>query len=93
MPALVSPIPGQCTRNVVGNGEGNKVTEIIFAGNGVYYASGLRGDNFSKPQALVCVRSWVKCLQSLSPTSLQNAVTVTGNTAELAGGLQLCRAN
>jgi hypothetical protein len=36
-------------RNVAGNGVGNKVTNTIFTGNGVYYSSGLRGDNFSKP--------------------------------------------
>jgi hypothetical protein len=32
MPTLVSPVPGQCTRNV-GNGKGNKVTETIFIGS------------------------------------------------------------
>jgi hypothetical protein len=32
MPALVSPIPGQCIRNVTGNSEGNEATETIFTG-------------------------------------------------------------
>jgi hypothetical protein len=41
----------------------------------------------------MCVRSWVKYLQDLPLTPLQNVVTVTGNIAELAGGLQLYRAN
>jgi hypothetical protein len=33
MPTLVSLVPGQCTRNVVGNDEGNKVIETIFTGS------------------------------------------------------------
>jgi hypothetical protein len=33
IPTLVSPVPGQSTRNVVGNSEGSKVTETIFTGN------------------------------------------------------------
>jgi hypothetical protein len=76
---------GVCTK------EGNKVTETIFTG--VYYASRLREDNFSNSWALISVRSWIKYLQSLSPIPLQNAVTIIGNIAELAGGLQPCRAS
>jgi hypothetical protein len=30
MPTLVSPFHSQCSRNVAGNGEGNKVTEITL---------------------------------------------------------------
>jgi hypothetical protein len=37
----------------------------FYRKQGVYYATGLRGDNFSKPWALICVRSLVKYLQSL----------------------------
>jgi hypothetical protein len=33
MPTLLSPVAGQCTRNIVGNGEGNKVMETIFTGS------------------------------------------------------------
>jgi hypothetical protein len=35
MPTLVSPIPGQSTRNVVGNDEGNKITEITLQEAGI----------------------------------------------------------
>jgi hypothetical protein len=58
---------------------------------GVYYDRGLRGDNFSKPWALICVSGAGLNTYSLSPNPLQNVVMVTGNTAELAGSLQLCR--
>jgi hypothetical protein len=47
IPTLVSPIPSQCSRNVAGNGKGNKVTETIFTGSREFIM--LRGDNFSKP--------------------------------------------
>jgi hypothetical protein len=36
MPTLVSPFPGQCTRNVVGNSEGNKVTETTLQEAGIF---------------------------------------------------------
>jgi hypothetical protein len=75
------------TRNVVGTDEGNKVAETIFTGSREFIMLVDLGNNFSKPRAPICVRSWVKYLQSLSPNPLQNVVTVTGNTAELPGGL------
>jgi hypothetical protein len=45
-----------------------KSTDHFHRRKGVYYASVLRGDNFSKPRALICVRSWVKYLHSCAPT-------------------------
>jgi hypothetical protein len=47
MPTLVSPVPGQCTRNVAENVKGNKVTDPCRK-QGFYYAGRLTGDKFSK---------------------------------------------
>jgi hypothetical protein len=35
MPTLVSPFPSQCTRNIVGNSEGNKVTKTTLQESGI----------------------------------------------------------
>jgi hypothetical protein len=35
MPTLISPVPSQCTRNVVENGEGNKVTKTTLQEAGI----------------------------------------------------------
>jgi hypothetical protein len=43
-----SPVPDQCTRNVVGNDEGNKVTETIFTGSREFIMIAVAGEIISQ---------------------------------------------
>jgi hypothetical protein len=45
---------GLLFHSVARNSKGNKVTKTIFTGSRVYYARGLTGDNFSKPEPDLC---------------------------------------
>jgi hypothetical protein len=87
-------IPGQCTRNVAGNDEGNKATEIIFTGSRTFIILADSGEIISQsPKSRSVSGAGLNAYKVCPPTFLQNVVTVTENIAELAGGLQLCRAS
>jgi hypothetical protein len=81
------------SRNVSGNGEGNKVTETIFTGNREFIMLADSGEIISqspKPQSV-----WEAGLNTyrVCPPTPYRMSSQLQETAELAGGFQLFRAS